>query len=218
MTSPRHSPSLQGLYAITDDHLLPDDRLDAAAAAVLRGGARLLQYRSKLEDRALRAAQAERLRKICADFAIPLIVNDDIDLCLAIGAAGVHLGQQDGSVALARRRLGPEAIIGVSCHGSLELALEAQQSGASYVAFGRFFPSRTKPAATHAPLSVLEESVRQLAVPVVAIGGINPQNGPSVIAAGTHMLAAIDFLFAAPDPESRARQLAELFEKQPRTP
>ena len=210
----RQGPSLRGLYAITDDRLLPDERLESAVTAALTGGARLLQYRSKSPDPALRLAQALRLKKLCDRFAVPLIINDDPGLCEASGADGVHLGQADTAVAVARQQLGPQAIIGTSCHESLDLALAAQEAGASYVAFGRFFASRTKPEAPPAGLWVLEQARQRLSIPVVAIGGINPQNGASVITAGAHMVAVIDYLFAADDVESRARQLSNLFRQQ----
>lgn len=204
--------SLSGIYAITDDRLLPGDRLRVAVMAALDGGISLLQYRSKAPDPAHRQRQAEDLLTCCQQYAVPLIINDDVDLALAIGAAGVHLGQRDGDPGSARRRLGPDALIGVSCHNSLELAIQAQEAGASYVAFGRFFPSRTKPDAPQADLSVLNTPRERLMLPKVAIGGVNPDNGAALIQAGADMLAVVNYLFDGPDVEARTRRLLALFD------
>lgn len=200
-----------GVYAITDDRLQAPERLLESVRQALQGGISLLQYRSKNPDREQRQRQAGLLAALCRQYSVPLLINDDIQLCLDCGADGVHLGQSDQSVAAARALLGDKAIVGVTCHNSLALAMQAQQQGASYAAFGRFFPSRTKPSAPAAELAVLTEARAQLAIPVIAIGGINADNGASVIAAGADMIAVIDFLFAGADTKSRAQQLVNLF-------
>ena len=204
MTDPR----LAGLYAITP---AADTDLAPAVEAALRGGARVIQFRDKHGAPAARRAQAETLLALCRAHDALLLVNDDVELAAAIGAHGVHLGQDDMPPAVARARLGAEAVIGVTCHASLALAEQATAAGADYVAFGRFFASRSKPEAPPAPVALLGEARRRLALPIVAIGGITPENGAQLIAAGAHMLAVIEGIFGRPDSEAAARACAELF-------
>ncbi|MBD8897332.1 thiamine phosphate synthase [Rhodanobacter sp. DHG33] len=197
----------RGLYAITDG---PRADLLDAAAQVLAGGARVLQYRDKTTDAARRLAEAVALRRLCDTHAVPLIINDDVALAAETGAAGVHLGRDDGDVAAARAALGTEAIIGVSCYDSLELARAAAAAGADYVAFGAFFPSPTKPHAVRASPALLRQSAA-LGVPRVAIGGITPDNAPSLVEAGADFLAVISAVFSAPDARAAAQRFARLY-------
>jgi thiamine-phosphate pyrophosphorylase len=197
----------RGLYAITDGPRA--DLLDVVAQA-LAGGARLLQYRDKTADAARRHAEATALKQLCDVHAVPLIINDDVALAAATGAAGVHLGRDDGDVAAARATLGDNAIIGVSCYDSLALAHAAASAGADYVAFGAFFPSPTKPHAVRAPLDLLRQSAT-LGVPRVAIGGITPDNAPSLVEAGADFLAVISAVFAAPDVRAAAQRFARFY-------
>lgn len=202
---------LRGLYAITDEHLLPGKLLLERVEAALATGLALLQYRNKLSTSAQRQAQAEALLALCRRYNTPLLINDDVALCLAVGADGVHLGQGDSGLQLARQQLGPRAIIGITCHSDLTLASRAEEDGASYVAFGRFFPSATKPHALPAEIAILPRARAALRIPIVAIGGINAENGATLLTAGADMLAVIHDLFAFPDVESRARELNSLF-------
>ncbi|MDF2446408.1 MAG: thiE [Moraxellaceae bacterium] len=201
--------SLRGLYAITDSALLAG-RLLPAVAAALEGGARIVQYRDKSMDNARRESEARALLAICRRYEVPLLINDDLALAVRIGADGVHLGRSDGSLSEARRALGPDAIIGATCHDSLAMAEEAQANGASYVAFGALFPSSTKPGARTAPLALLTEA-RSLHLPVVAIGGITADNAAPVIAAGADCVAVISDLWNAPDITAHARAFTQLF-------
>lgn len=201
---------LYGLYAITNEASDACELSDRVARA-LRGGARAIQYRDKSSDAARRLREAEALRALCRAYNVPLIVNDDVELARAVGADGVHLGKDDASIAEARAILGAEAIIGVSCYNSLERALQAGSAGADYVAFGSFFPSSTKPAAVRASLELLRTARTQIRLPIVAIGGITPENGAQLVAAGADMLAVIQGVFGAPDPEAAARRYAVLF-------
>ncbi len=196
-----------GLYAITDG---PRPDLLEACTQALRGGARLLQYRDKTNDHPRRLAEALALRQICIAHGAPLIVNDDIELALVAAADGVHLGTQDGSIEHARARLGGRAIIGASCYDSLELARRAAQAGASYIAFGAFYVSPTKPHAPRASLDVLRQSAA-LGLPRVAIGGITPDNGAPLIAAGANYLAVISAVFAGSDVQAAAQGFSGLF-------
>jgi thiamine-phosphate pyrophosphorylase len=204
--------TLHGLYAVTDASLAPGVPLVEAVAAAIRGGVRLVQYRDKSADVARRAREAEALLSLCREHEIPLIVNDDVELAAQLGADGVHLGREDAPLDEARVRLGPRAIIGVSCYASLKHAVAAQQAGADYVAFGSFHPSPSKPLATRAPLALLVEARQRLNVPICAIGGITPENGAALVAAGAAMLAVISGLFAQADIEAAARKYARLFQ------
>lgn len=197
-----------GLYAITDPTLIPAERLLAACEAALRGGARLLQYRDKPASPSERWTRAVSLRDLCRDHGAALLINDDPQLAADIGADGVHIGQSDGGIQRARQLLGPDAIIGITCHGNPELAKDAAEAGANYAAFGRFFPSLTKPGAPQAELAILSTP---LALPKVAIGGATPDNAPALIAAGADAVAVIHSLFSAADIEARARLFANLF-------
>jgi thiamine-phosphate pyrophosphorylase len=202
---------LRGLYLVTPDTHADPQHLAAAVAAAIQGGARLVQHRFKGPDRALQVAQAEALLRVCRAARVPLLINDDRDLALALGADGVHLGRDDGDPGEARERLGPAAIIGVSCYDDLQRAADAERQGASYVAFGSFFPSATKPDAVRASPDLLRAARERLRIPAVAIGGITPQNGRLLIAAGACMLAVVAGVFDEPDPGAAASAYASLF-------
>jgi len=204
---------IRGLYAIADTALLGDRLLEAARAA-LRGGVRLLQYRDKRGTPGQRLRQASALLACCQRHDAILIVNDDTGLAAAIGADGVHLGCGDGEVAQARTLLGGNALIGRSCYDRLELAVAAELEGADYVAFGSFFPSHTKPQAVPAPIGLLAEARERLSLPIVAIGGITPDNGAALLAAGADALAVIHGLFGQPDIEAAARAFTGIFSPQ----
>jgi len=204
---------LAGLYAITDTRYLDDARMATAVAQAIQGGARVIQYRDKTHNATERARQASELAALCRQHGALFIVNDDVALAKQTGADGVHLGREDASLAQARAQLGPEAIIGVSCYNELEHALRAQSEGADYVAFGRFFPSRTKPQAVQADLALLRAARQKLRVPIVAIGGITPENGASLIAAGADALAVIEGVFGQADVRAAAERYTQLFAK-----
>ncbi len=203
--------ALHGLYALTDSQLQRPQDLPARVEAVLSGGARLLQYRDK-SDRPQRRQEALRLAALCRAYGAVFIVNDDVDLALAVAADGVHLGCHDLSLSAARARLGAAAIIGISCYDDLARARAAMAAGADYVAFGSVFPSSTKPRAVHAPLELLAAAREALNLPIVAIGGITPDNARQVIATGVDAVAAIRGVFDAPDPAAAARRMACLFD------
>ena len=203
---------IAGLYAVTPD-VAGVPELVAMAEAALIGGARLLQYRNKSAPSELKLAQAKALLALCRRLKVPLIINDHLELALAVGADGVHLGAEDGSLATARERLGPARILGASCYDRLELAVEAQRLGADYVAFGSFFLSGVKPGAVRAPLTLLRDAKQHLSVPVVAIGGISLDNARQLIAAGADSVAVISALFGADDVTAAARRFSELFKQ-----
>jgi len=200
---------ISGLYAITPDEADTAELLRKVRLALL-GGVRVLQYRSKNAAAALRLKQAQALRELAREFAVPLIINDDVVLARQVDADGVHLGSADGNVADARLVLGGGRLIGMSCYNRLSLAHEAVRQGADYVAFGSFFSSTVKPEAVAATPDLLRQARRELAAPLVAIGGITEQNGVQLINAGADALAVISALWHAPDIEQAARQFSNL--------
>jgi len=204
--------NLRGLYAITSASLCRQPaQLGAAVAAALRGGARLIQYRDKAAGADERRRTAQSLLDLCRAHQALFIVNDDVELALAIGADGVHLGAKDLSLRQARAQLGDAAVIGISCANVIERAVAAQDQGASYVAFGRFFPSRTKPDAPQAEPSLLQQARARLRVPICAIGGLTPANAGTLIDAGADLIAAVEGVFGAADVEAAARAYGRLF-------
>jgi len=201
--------SISGLYAIAPEE--PDTaELLRCVRLALRGGVRVLQYRNKLGNTALRLEQARAMRALTREYGVPLIINDDAALAKQVDADGVHLGSEDGSVVAARAVLGGGKIIGVSCYNRLNLAHQAVSQGADYVAFGAFFASTTKPAAQVATLELLRQARNEIKLPLVAIGGITVENGVPVLAAGADALAVISALFGAEDIMSAAQRLANL--------
>jgi thiamine-phosphate pyrophosphorylase len=200
----------RGLYAITDRALL-GDRLLPAVADALAGGVVMVQYRDKSADHLRRLDEALRLQQLCRSFCVPLIINDDIDLAASVAADGVHLGSEDGQIVDARRHLGPQAIIGVSCYNQLALGEAAIAAGATYLAFGSFYASTIKPAAVNADLALLQQARQRFSAPLVAIGGITRQNARPLIAAGADMVAVISDLFAAVDIQQAAHDFSALF-------
>ena len=202
---------LRGLYAVTPADSTGTLRLSTRVEQAIAGGARIIQYRAKGGDPERRRSEALALLASCRSRGIPLIVNDDLGLAEAIAADGVHLGRDDADPREARRRLGPKAIIGVSCYDSFERALWAQDIGATYAAFGRFFPSATKPEAVPARLCLLRRGRCELNLPLVAIGGITAENAGALIAAGADLIAVVDGVFGQPDICAAALALSSLF-------
>lgn len=202
---------IKGLYAITDTANLSSEIMLIRTEEILRAGANLLQYRNKQADENTRITEAEQLRELCRQFSVPLIINDDIALAVQIGADGVHLGKTDSTIADARKRLGDKAMIGCSCYNNLDRAQQAAKSGADYIAFGAFFPSPTKPEAAHATPDIIQTAKQKFKLPVVAIGGITPENGRSLIDAGADMLAVISGIYASKTPFNTATKYIDLF-------
>ena len=197
---------IAGLYGITIDN---DPNIHTRVEAALEGGANIIQYRDKsyLPDR---QDVAGKLSNLCREYGAKLIINDDLDLAIAVNADGVHLGRHDLDIKAARNKIG-DKIIGVSCYNKLELALEAEQQGADYVAFGRFFPSVTKPEAVPADISLLQEAKALLSLPIVAIGGITTTNAELLIQAGASSVAVIEGLFNQQNIKKTAEEFSKLF-------
>jgi thiamine-phosphate pyrophosphorylase len=192
---------LRGLYAVTPE----GGDVERKVRLALEGGVALLQYRSKTRN----DRQARAIVRLAREFRVPVIINDDLELALELGADGAHLGRDDGELSAARTRLGGK-LLGASCYNQLGLARAAVDAGADYVAFGSVFSSPTKPAAVRAPLGLFRQA-KPLGVPLAAIGGISLDNAPQLIAAGADLLAVISDLFDAPDIRQRARDYGKLF-------
>ncbi len=201
---------LSGLYLVTPDW---DDtaQMLASSEQALKSGATILQYRHKSADEALRMQQAGALQELCARYGCLFIINDYVDLCLALNADGIHVGGTDASVAEVRAAVGPDKIVGASCYGDLQLAQRSYQEGASYVAFGGFYPSRIKKYPVTTPFDIVTQSKQQIPLPVVVIGGMTVENCPPLIAAGADMVAAISSVYMTDNPELAARSFGSLF-------
>ncbi len=201
---------MKGLYIVTPDWDDTQQLLQSTEAA-LRGGASLVQYRHKTATDALRRAQAECLLALCRSYRVPLIINDFVDLCIALDADGVHVGGTDASVAKVRAAVGPDKIVGASCYGDLQLARDAYRAGASYVAFGGFYPSRVKKYDVSTTPHIISQSKVDIPLPVVVIGGMTQQNAVLLVAQGTDMVAAISSVYSSDNPEAAAREFVNLF-------
>jgi thiamine-phosphate pyrophosphorylase len=202
---------LTGLYAITDASVTDSQKNIVGVEQALRGGARVIQYRDKSSNQKQRLETCLSLRELTQQFDAVFIINDDIELTLLTKADGIHLGQDDTSLTQARKQLGEESIIGISCYNRFDLAEQATKDGANYIAFGRFFTSRTKPDAVTAELNLLEKAKQELDIPVIAIGGITPENGGELIQAGADMLAVVDGIFGQQNIEAAAKGYQKLF-------
>lgn len=216
---------IRGVYAITPDE--PNtELLSARVSDALAGGVRLIQYRNKAAGKRLAHEQALALRHLTAEVGAQLIINDDIELALEVSADGVHLGRDDGHSAAEDARVDFDSLrrhaarsstcrgtfmIGVSCYNEMDLARSAAAAGADYVAFGSVFPSTTKPLAVRAALSLIQRAKQELSLPVVAIGGITPENAPQLLAAGADAVAVISSLFGGCDIRARAFAFTSIF-------
>ena len=197
---------IKGLYAITPD-MADTNLLLQKVEAALQGGINILQYRNKAASHKLQTQQAHAILPLCRQYNVPLIINDSVKLCLTLDADGVHLGADDGNLAEIRERIGSDKILGVSCYNRFDLALSAQQAGASYVAFGACFASRTKPNAPMAGLDLFKRAKVDLNILTVAIGGITLQNAKQVILAGADAIAVINAIFNADDVKSATENI-----------
>ena len=201
---------MRGLYLVTPDW---DDteKLLAVTQLALRGGASMVQYRHKTAGLDLRLSQATRLLALCRSYHCPFIINDHVELCLALDADGVHVGGTDASIAQVRVALGPSKIVGASCYGNLQLARDAQRAGASYVAYGGFYPSRVKKYPVTTDLGILAKSNRETGLPSVVIGGMTADNAAVLVSAGADMVAAISSVYLADCPQAAAQCFAALY-------
>jgi thiamine-phosphate pyrophosphorylase len=204
---------MKGLYLVTPDW---DDtgKLLQVTEAALAGGVAVVQYRNKFASPELRREQAERLLNLCHSYRCPLIINDFVELCLELDAEGVHIGGTDAPVAQVRAALGADKVVGASCYGDAQLARNAFRAGATYVAFGGFYPSRVKKYPVTTPLSIIADIKREIPIPVCVIGGMTADNSAPLVAAGADLVAAISSVYQAADPTAAARGIARLFEER----
>jgi thiamine-phosphate pyrophosphorylase len=203
---------MKGLYLITDETLTPYDRLDACLRPALENGAAIIQLRDKTSDEETLLRAALEIKNLCGKFDATFIINDHVDLVREIDADGLHIGRDDEEFELARRILGKQKLIGVSCYGDIFRAKEFEHRGADYVAFGAFFASSTKPNAPTISASLLADAKRMLKIPVCAIGGITAENAPILLEQGADMLAVISDIWKAGDIGGRCRAYKELFD------
>ncbi len=201
---------MKGLYLVTPDWD-DTDALIKATETALSVGIGLLQYRHKTANGELRLEQASALLKLCRQHNVPFIVNDHIDLCIALDADGIHVGGTDASVAVVRTLIGKDKILGASCYGDFALAEQAQIAGASYVAFGGFYPSRVKKYEVSTPAAIVSKAKSQLTLPVCVIGGMTPDNAKPLVKEGADMVAAISSVYSAEDIATAVREFAALF-------
>jgi thiamine-phosphate pyrophosphorylase len=204
---------IKGLYAVT-----PEEKdlfaLSSQVESCIKGGAKLIQYRSKMLSKTEQQIQARKIKKICDYYKVPLIINDDIELCRILDADGVHLGENDDSLVKARLVLGPSKIIGVSCYNSIDRVKMAVDKGATYIALGACFPTTTKPHAPKSSLDLIALVLKNFKIPVVAIGGINLENIELLINEGINCIAVVNSLFKVNDIEGTARQFSSLLNRE----
>ena len=204
----------QGLYAITPENILKDENSFEKIKSVILGGAKVIQLRLKDQNKTEPFMEKIiQIRKLCEYFSVAFIVNDDVELAIKVEADGVHLGQNDISYPAARRILGNDKIIGISCYNNLSRAIDAAAKGASYIALGSFYDSVTKKIAPRCGIDVLQQTSKKIKVPIVAIGGITAENGRILIENGANFLACLDTLFKNDNGFDSARKLNLLFER-----
>jgi thiamine-phosphate pyrophosphorylase len=201
---------MKGLYLVTPDWD-DTDALIKATKTAFSVGIGLLQYRHKTANGELRLEQASALLKLCRQHNVPFIINDHIDLCITLDADGIHVGGTDASVAVVRTLIGKDKILGASCYGDFALADQAQIAGASYVAFGGFYPSRVKKYEVSTPASIVSKAKSQLTLPVCVIGGMTPDNAKPLVKEGADMVAAISSVYSADDIAIAVKEFAALF-------
>jgi len=210
---------MQGLYLVTPnwDDTVQLLKITGQALSARPGAIAALQYRHKTANPELRMEQAGALMEICRHHRVPFIVNDHVDLCMVLDADGVHLGGTDTPLASVRKLLGPDKIIGASCYGDMHRALDAQAAGASYVAFGGFYPSRVKQYAVTTPPAILDQASEVIRIPTVVIGGMTPANAAPLVTRGARMVAAISSVYMDSDPAAAVANFAALF-RRPENP
>ena len=187
---------MRGLYLITNDDPL-EVLLAKLEGAFSNGGIAVLQYRRKKVTKEDQVYEVEYMKALCAEYAVPFVINDDLEMAVKYGV-GVHLGQDDGSIADAAAQLPQGVLIGCSCNNSLELAEQAIAEGANYVAFGAIYATDTKPEAGNIGLETLKQAKAKLNVPICAIGGLTVENSDVVITAGADLCAVISDILGRP--------------------
>lgn len=201
---------IRGLYAIADTGTIDEAKLLEKVGQVLAGGCRVLQYRDKSNNKEKRLHQAKQLRAICRQTSTVFIINDDAELAMQVNADGVHCGRNDAAIS-ETKSLYPGLLIGASCYNSLQRARQVAEEGADYLAFGRFFSSQTKPEAAAADINILQQAKQKFDQPLVAIGGVMPENAGILISCGASAVAVIGGVFSATDPYLSSQKISALF-------
>ena len=196
------------VYAVTDRAWLGEETLAEQVEKALKGGATFVQLREKHLSREEFLAEAWEIKALCKQYGVPFVINDDVDIALAVDADGVHVGQEDMAAAEARRKLGPDKIIGVTCK-TVAQAVEAQAQGADYLGSGAMFPSTAKPEAIPMTPETLGAICGAVDIPVVAIGGISAENVQTLRGTGVAGVAVVSAIFAQADIEAAARDLKQ---------
>lgn len=202
---------LNGLYVITDQKLINRDKFVQSVERALAGGANIIQLREKGTEPEVIIYLGKEILKITKRYSVPLIINDSPEIACEIGADGVHLGQEDISVQEARKIIGKDKIIGVSCYGELQRGIDAENMGADYVAFGTPYNTPTKPGRRPTPFSTLIEAKSKIKnIPIFAIGGITKDNARDVLQTGVDGIAVITSIFGSGSPEDACREFTEV--------
>ncbi len=204
----------RGIYLVTEHERLQFSELLSITETVMPVGIAALQYRNKLAGHQQKLGEASRLQQLCETYKVPFIINDDIALAIELDADGVHLGRDDGSCMDARKRVGNLKLIGISCYNDIDRAAQAVQDGADYLAFGAMFPTSSKANTTNASSGLIRQAKQRYTVPIVAIGGITPENCAPVIAAGADVLAVISSVYLANNPYHVMENFKKLMAKK----
>ena len=200
------------LYAVTDRHWLNGRTLYSQVEEALKGGATFIQLREKELDEEHFLEEAKEIKELCRRYQVPFVINDNVEIALAVDADGVHVGQSDMEAGDVRAKLGPDKIIGVSAQ-SVEQAVMAEQNGADYLGVGAVFPTGSKADALEVSHDTLKAICKAVKIPVIAIGGISKENILELSGSGICGIAVISAIFAKDDIEEAARELRGLTEK-----
>ena len=202
---------MKGLYIVTPDWDDTAKMIDVTEMA-LKGGAEIVQYRHKTAGPELRLEQARALQDLCRRYGKPFIINDYVDLCVELDTDGIHVGGMDAPVKQVRAAVGADKIVGASCYGDIELARKATRDGASYVAFGGFYPSRVKKYPVTTPRTIVSDWKNEMpSMPVCVIGGMNADNAAPLVKLGADMVAVVSGVHFQEDPEMAAHGFVKLF-------
>lgn len=202
---------MKGLYIVTPDWDDTAKLVDVTEKAI-KGGTKIVQYRHKTATPELRREQAKALQAVCKRYKVPFIINDHVDLAMELDADGIHVGESDEAVAAVRSRVGPKKIVGASCYGDMDLVRKAHKAGASYIAFGGFYPSRIKKYPVTTELDIVKQMKQEIPeLPSCAIGGIDHENAVPLVARGVDMICVISSVYFADDPEAAARKFAKMY-------
>lgn len=200
------------LYAVTDRSWLGGHTLYQDVEAAIKGGATFIQLREKKLDEEHFLEEAKEIKELCKKYRVPFVINDNVDIALAMDADGVHVGQSDMEAGMVREKLGPDKIIGVSAQ-TVEQALLAEQKGADYLGVGAVFPTGSKDDAVEVSHETLKAICEAVKIPVIAIGGISTGNVMELSGSGICGIAVISAIFAKPDIEAAAKELRKQTEK-----